>query len=110
MTSITTTDLLQFGYREIELTAELLQKYLENTSILGDGVHIMFNKHSGYVFLTDEDYNVAMFNGEKLERFYTCGYCGHKGFKEAFEKHKNCINLLQCPNCEGENGEIYQSI
>jgi hypothetical protein len=40
----------------------------------------MMNTHSGNVFLTDEDCNVLMMNGNKLEGFYSTPYEGHEGF------------------------------
>jgi hypothetical protein len=46
------------------------------------GVHPMLNINSGYVFLTNEDFQVAMMNEDKLESFYSCPNCGHEGFKE----------------------------
>lgn len=66
------------------MAAELLTAYVENTDILGDGTTIAMNRDSGYVFLTDEDYRVVMMNGNKLEEFFSCGECGHEGFREEF--------------------------
>ncbi len=85
--TISTVDLSQFGYREIDIAGRLLAAYLDNVFILGDGVQISFNTYSGNVFLMDEDYNVAMFNGEKLEKFYTCSNCGYEGFAGDFDPH-----------------------
>lgn len=105
--TITTTNLADFGYREIGMAATLLSAYLDNPNILGDGVQLMFNTHSGSVFLTDEDCNVAMINGEKLEKFYNCSNCGHEGFAEDFDSHEN-QDCLQCPHCAGKDGKIYK--
>ena len=77
----TTTDLARFGFRELKMAAELLTAYCDNPpDWLADGVHLMMNTHSGYVFLTDEDYNVAMMNGGKLDAFVSTPYHGHEGF------------------------------
>jgi len=57
------------------------------------GVHPMLNQDSGYVFLTNEDFQVAMMNGDKLEKWHTCSYCGHEGFLEDFwhsDEDKEC--------------------
>jgi hypothetical protein len=105
--TITTTNLADFGYREIGMTATLLNAYLDNPNILGDGTQIMFNIHSGCVFLTDEDCNVAMMNGKKLEKFYNCSNCGHEGFTEEFAEHPEA-GCIQCPTCVGEDGKIYK--
>ena len=80
--NIVTIDLRDFGYREIAMTRDLLTAYISknNTVYLGDGVQVAFNTHSGYVFLTDEDYNTAMeCDGELLDWIVT-PYEGHEGF------------------------------
>ena len=95
-----TEDLSEFGFRELEMAAELLSAYTHEkntTEYLSDGVHIGFNTHSGYVFLTDDCYNVAMMNGEYLEDWFTCPYCGHEGFKEDMEhepENEECTEYL----------------
>ena len=77
----TTTDLKNFGYRELKMAAELLTAYCETSpDFLEDGVHLMMNRHSGNVFLTDEDFNVAMMNGGKLDAWLFTPYEGHEGF------------------------------
>jgi len=44
---------------------------------------IYFNTGSGNVFLSDEDFNVIMDNGEgKLDLFISLSYNGHEGFLE----------------------------
>jgi len=81
----TTTDLSQFGYRERKMAAELLTASVEQgfpDDFDDDGVTVMMNMHSGNVFLTNADYQVAMLNGDKLESFYSCPQCGHEGFAE----------------------------
>lgn len=77
----TTTDLQDFGFRELRLAAELLTGYCEHPpGWLGGGVHLMMNRMSGYVFLTDEDCNVAMMNGGTLDAWLFTPYDGHEGF------------------------------
>lgn len=83
MNDITTTDLSKFGYRERKLMQELLKAWDKQglpEEFYDDQVTVMFNTHSGNVFLTNSDYQVAMMNGEKLEMFYTCPNCGNEGF------------------------------
>lgn len=92
----TTTDLSNFGYREIKLVTELLNAWVEQglpDDFYGDGVHPMFNTYSGNVFLTNSEFQVAMMNGNKLESFYSCPECGHEGFKEEMEHN------LDVPGC-----------
>lgn len=92
-----TKDLSKFGYRELELAAKLLTALTTGgqwPDELGDGVTIELNTSSGNVFLTDEDYNVAMMNGDKLETFFSCWECGEEGFKEDLDWNEdhNCCN------------------
>lgn len=84
----TTTDLSKFGNTELEEVETLL--HAKRTQGLpedfnNDGIVPMFNMNSGYVFLTNNDCQVAMMNGDKLESFYSCPECGHEGFKEDME-------------------------
>jgi hypothetical protein len=93
-----TNDLGQFGYREIEIAAKLLTAYCENKSILDDGVKVEFNPNSGNVFLVDGNYNVAMMNGDKLEKWYNCPYCGQEGFLEDMKhepQNEECARYIE---------------
>lgn len=95
---INTNDLSEFGFIELEESAILLTEYVKNTSILDNGVKLELNRDSGKVFLVDENYNVAMMNGNKLEKFYSCPYCGHEGFKEDMQHEAEdieCLNYLK---------------
>ena len=47
-----------------------------------DNVRLAFNKNSGNVFLVNDDCQVAMMNGDKLETHYTSPYDCHEGFLE----------------------------
>jgi hypothetical protein len=97
-----TTDLSKFGGIEIETAIDLLKAYNEQgAEYLEDNVHICFNNNSGYVFLMDEDYNVAMLNGDKLEQWFYCPNCGFEGFKGDFIKHskdKECREYIKQVN------------
>lgn len=77
-----TRDLMKFGSRERSEAADLLKALSEanDTEYLGDEVAIEFNPNSGNVFLVDEDFNVAMMNGDRLEDFHVSPYEGHEGF------------------------------
>lgn len=83
---MTTTNLADFGYRELAMAGEILTAYADRKDscpyFTGEGVQLMMNKNSGNVFLTDDDYNVLMMNGSKLEGFYVTPYEGHEGFFE----------------------------
>jgi hypothetical protein len=97
-----TSDLSKFGKIEIETAIELLKAYNEQgAEYLADNVHICFNYNSGYVFLVDDDNNVAMLNEDKLEQWFVCPSCGFEGFKEDFIKHskdKECQEYIKKVN------------
>ena len=85
MKTITTTDFSKFGYREREIAEQLLHNWNDKglpDGFLDDEVVIMFNTHSGNVFLTNSDFQVAMMNGDNLELFYTDFETGEEGFKD----------------------------
>jgi len=80
---VTTTDFTQFGHRERELATELLNAWSSQglpEDFYNEAVTIMMNKLSGYVFLTNSEYQVAMMNGDVLESFYTDFETGEEGF------------------------------
>lgn len=87
-----TRDLLDFGYRELDMAGDLLKAFKtvnDDTTYLGSNITIEFNPNSGCVFLVDEDYNVAMMNGHNLEDWFSCPICGHEGFKEDMKHNEN---------------------
>lgn len=81
---IVTSDLSEFGHKELCDLRDLLTAYLDKnqTHFLGSGVKPCFNRNSGYVFLTDEDYNVAMEANGKLLDWFSSPYNGVEGFFE----------------------------
>jgi hypothetical protein len=88
MYNIVTSDLSEFGYREIKMAAELLKAWVEDglpSNFYNDGVTLNFNKDSGCVFLSNSDYQVLMLNRGILEEWFTCPECGHEGFLEDME-------------------------
>lgn len=85
MRETTTTDFSTFGIRERNMAEKLLKAWRKQglpDDFDNDEVVIMFNLMSGYVFLTNSDYKVAMMNGDKLESFYTDFETGEEGFKD----------------------------
>jgi hypothetical protein len=82
-----TSDLSRFGSRELSLAADLLSAYAKgNMSNLAcdyfskDGVVLTMNQHSGFVFLTNAEYQVLMHDGDTLDLFITLPYSGEEGF------------------------------
>lgn len=83
MSDICTTDLADFGFRERVILIELLQAWQSQglpDDFSLDEVRPMMNKHSGNVFLTNEEFQVAMMNGDKLEVWHSSPYEGKEGF------------------------------
>lgn len=76
-------DIITFA-RERDMTIKLLQSWGEHglpDDFYEEGVKIAFNRSSGYVFLTNEDYQVAMLTDDgTLESYYNTPYSGHEGF------------------------------
>jgi hypothetical protein len=61
------------------------------------GAAIEFNPNSGYVFLVDDQLNIAMLNDErKLENQVPCDTCGHEYFLSQLQE-KNDERL--CEDC-----------
>lgn len=78
-----TEDLGRFGFREIKMLRDILNAWVDGglpDDFSYDNVRPAMNSHSGYVFLVNDDYQVAMMNGDKLESFYTTPYEGREGF------------------------------
>ena len=78
-----TEDLSEFGSRERKMLRELLQAWEDQglpKTFDDSAVKPALNKNSGNVFLTNENFDVAMMNGDKLQSFYNTPYNGHEGF------------------------------
>lgn len=94
-----TTDSSKFGYREWEILRDILNAMLEHglpADFEREGMIPMFNKNSGNVFLTNDDCQVAMMNGENLESFYSCPECGYEGFMTDMEATDAGYGAKQC--------------
>lgn len=81
-----TTNLADFGYCERADLIRLLAAWHEQglpDDFSDQGVHACLNKNSGYVFLTNDDYEVCLVNDDdELAMWLHCGNCGHEGFAE----------------------------
>lgn len=112
----TTTDFARFGYRERALAAALLNASIEQgfpEDFDDNGVTIMMNTDSGFVFFTNEDFAVAMMNGDRLESFYSCPECGAEGFAEdihdgdtAEDLNAECVRYLRDIGVDEEDERI----
>jgi len=97
-----TKDLGKFGSREIVLAMDILkaiQKQGYPDKFEPRGIEIQFNQDSGFVFLVNEDFQVAMLNeDDELAMWWTCPDCGFEGFSATFYKRKMpcCIQYFKC--------------
>ena len=98
---MTTTDFAKFGARERKMAENLLKAWRTQglpEDFYKEEITIMMNQNPGNVFLTNADFQVAMMNNDKLESFYRCPYCGHKGFLEDMEhepEDEECSRYLE---------------
>ena len=88
-----TENLQDFGYIELE-EANKLTTAMKNglpNDFIGLGVRLAFNRDSGYVFLTNSEYQVAMVDDEgKLYSYYTTPYDGYEGcLEDLLEEYDN---------------------
>lgn len=87
-----TENLADFGYREQDEAKDIFEAWKLNglpSDFENDGVKLAFNKNSGYVFLTNSEYQVAMCDGDKkLYSFYSSPYEGKEGsFEDLKEEY-----------------------
>lgn len=104
MEAIVTSDWSDFGHIEIEEAKNLLS-HIKEIEAYGK-VEVQFNRNSGCVFLVDEDYNVWMMNGDDIEEWFTCSYCGHEGFLEDFKHdpdNKDCIENMKAAGVDEDD-------
>lgn len=91
--------------RERRMVLELLQAW-DRDGLPDDfddsGVKVAFNKDSGNVFLVNENYHVAMMNGDELETFYTSPYEGKEGFFDEL--------ITEYPDMHPEDREWFEAI
>ena len=86
-----TEDLSKFGYRELDEAGKLLSaiKLGLPEDFWEEGIRVGFNMKSGYVFLTNDEHQVAMLDDEgKLYSFYSTPYEGREGsYEELLEEY-----------------------
>lgn len=78
-----TEDLSKFGVRERNILIVLLIAWRDQglpADFSDEGVKPAMNLSSGYVFLTNDEHQVAMMRLGMLETFYFTPYDGHEGF------------------------------
>lgn len=83
MSNYYTENLADFGMREIYMLKDILVAWTEHglpESFCATGVKPAMNSSSGYVFLVNDEYQVAMLNGTALEIYHTLPYGGEEGF------------------------------
>lgn len=88
---IVTSDLSQFGARERKMAEDLLRAWREHglpSDFADEDVTVAMNRNSGYVFLTNSEYQTAIETDGRLESFYSCPECGEEGtWSDSIEDH-----------------------
>ena len=94
MENTVTSDIAKFGARERAILVELLEAWSRDglpSDFYDENVQPMFNLNSGYVFLTNAEYQTAMMEDGKLVSHYFLPYAGIEGtlseLVEEFEKY-----------------------
>lgn len=83
-----TFNLKEFGNRELFIAKKLLYAAMGEwpEEFTGENTKIAFNRNSGLVFLTDDDYNVCVEVDGELQMFYSLPYSGEEGTIEELVK------------------------
>lgn len=95
MTDIYTEDFRDFGSREIAEAGQLLMSYSKGRGVpdnfYDEGVRVGFNRNSGYVFLTNDDYQALMLDDDdSLYMYYSTPYEGREGsFEDLMSEYKD---------------------
>ena len=93
MNDVYTEDFSKFGFRELDEAGKLLTAIKNGlpSDFDDEGIKVGFNMNSGFVFLTNSEYQVAMIDDEgKLYSFYSTPYEGREGsYEELLEEFDN---------------------
>ena len=102
-----TTDISKMDLSEV---TELLAAYqYENRTRASEAMWIhegtipTLNQESGYCFLTNEEYQVAMIepSTNKLSMFISCPECGREDLERDWKfSTKNFVNMNKCEGCK----------
>lgn len=118
-----TRNLSEFSRGQLERAGKLLLAYantpLKNFSDYG--VTIELNPGSDNVFLINEDYQVAMLNGDDLEQWYFLSYHGNEGFIDDLytdfkngnigeEDYEELANYLELEGMTDKSEEVWAEI
>jgi hypothetical protein len=116
---MTTTNLADFGYRELDMAADLLKAYANTYKgdlkfFTDEGIQLMMNQNSGNVFLTDADFNVVMEVDGEVKEFFSSPYNGVEGFLDdliseeyATMHEEDKIWLRQIAEAYGRRNELF---
>lgn len=111
-----TYDLSEFGMREIEELRDLLDAWLSSglpDDFYDDEVRPAFNKNSGFVFLTNSEYDACIEADGRLEMWYNTPYSGYEGMyddlvDEADEswESEDIEYLIELANMRGDSATV----
>lgn len=125
MNNMTLANLENFGNREIEEAADLMQEYANGNIpdwFYNDGVTVEFNPSSGMVFLINSDYQVLIMGDDgDLVGFHFLGYHGYEGTAEELwqmfedgdiepEDWEGLADVLEMEEMKNEAEEVRRAI
>ena len=117
---MTTTNLAEFGTRELELLEDLIRAMRQQglpKNFYDGGICPMLNKYSRNVFLINSEYQVAMMDGDELKQFYFLSYHGREGFADdlyfdfkngniGVEDYEQLVEILESEDMQVEAEDV----
>lgn len=101
-----------FGAIEIDEATDLLQAYKTENSTpyfqdawYDEEIKPAFNVNSGFVFLTNSEFQAGMMNDGKIDIYENCPECGQEGFPEEFKDM-----MGDCEGCQEINKRYEESL
>lgn len=118
-------NLEDFGYRELDMAADLLKAYANSTvpgNFYESGVQIAVDNSSGDVFLTNDDGDLLVDDGDgNLVNYYVLSYSGDEGFAEDLydnfkrgyideEDYEELASILEYEGLDDEAEEVREAM
>ena len=81
-----------FGNRELRQASKLLEALIEQECPIYKSELSLFLGHDGNVYLTNDDYELAGMNGNKLDKWHYLPYSGEEGYLKDLLSYLNEYN------------------
>lgn len=121
----TIMNLEDFGYRELDMAADLLKAYSNGSvpdTFYESGVHIVMDDMTGNVFLTNDDGDYLVDDDDgNLVNYYVLSYSGDEGFAEDLydnfkrgyideEDYEELASILEYEELDDEAEEVRKAV